>query len=136
SKDGKQATASITYEVVKAAIGSVRVRYSHGRTKIKLACTGAAGSICGGTLKLTARTHKTVTRRVHGHLRHVKVVKTVKLGSSGFKLSAGHSKLVSVKLHGAKGKIQASATATVQGTTTATRKITLMPQPAAHGRHR
>jgi hypothetical protein len=75
-------------------IGSTAKVAGDGRAGVRLTCTGAKQATCTGTLKLTVL----VRTRVKRHRRTVTQLTTVKIGSVGYKLSAGQSKTFGVKL--------------------------------------
>jgi glucodextranase-like protein len=126
SRDGESSTASVTYDVValKVSIASTRTRYSHGKTKLKLSCSGPNGAVCDGTLTLKIR------KRERRH--HKTIVKTVTLGHAGYTLAAGHSAFVTVRIGHAARTVHATATATVQHGHAASRRVTLTPAPKRH----
>lgn len=126
SKDSQRGTASISYNVVKASIGTGRASYRAALTQIRVVCDGPPGGVCNGRLTLTARMP----------VKRAKAVKTVTLGTTHFALRAGHSPMLTVVLQHASGTIRATATARVQGTITAQRKLTLVPQRTTKKRAR
>jgi hypothetical protein len=79
-------------------IGSGTKVSSHGLASVTLKCTGPSGAMCAGTLKLTVRVRTRVSRKVKGHRRTVEEIRTVQIGSAGYKLPAGESKTLGVKL--------------------------------------
>jgi hypothetical protein len=122
--------------VVNVSIGTRLARYGAGKTKIKLTCTGPTGGTCRGSLTLTARMQVRAVRLVHGKRRELHVDKTIVLGHTSYSLGAGRSALLSVRLGKVPGTIRALAMATMQGSKTATRKITLVPAQKPRPRHR
>jgi fibronectin-binding autotransporter adhesin len=120
-------------------IGSGAKVTSHGLASVRLTCSGAKGATCTGRLKLTVRVRTQVTRRIKGHRRRVKVFTTVQIGSAAYRLPAGKSETLGVKLS-APGvrlldaarnrKLAAKATATAStGGSIATKTVTLTGPP-------
>jgi hypothetical protein len=130
SQDGGAggATTTSTPGAMAVSIATSRADYKAARTQIKLSCTGPAAGACRGTLTLGRRVGRTVFRKVHGKRRRVTVFKTIAIGRASYSLAGGKSRLVTVRLaKGLTGTIHAKATATIQGGSTATRKLTLVP---------
>ncbi|MGH2873266.1 MAG: virginiamycin B lyase family protein, partial [Solirubrobacteraceae bacterium] len=114
SKDGLTGSASIAYTVIPASVSSstaaggsthpaVSIKSSRatvvgGRLKLTLACAAGSGaSGCRGTLSLTLA--ERIVRRVHRHRRVTE--KTIVLTRARYRLAAGHSQSIALRLTGA-----------------------------------
>jgi alpha-tubulin suppressor-like RCC1 family protein len=116
---------------LKVTIHSGQAQVVHGRTGVKLSCSGGlASSVCDGTLTLTVR--KQIVRRVGGHRRSVYT--TIVLAHASYEMRSGHEKMVTLRLTGAGLKLlssashqqmKAQATATVSGGRSASRMLTV-----------
>jgi hypothetical protein len=119
-------------------IGSAAKVARDGVAGVTLTCSGAKSATCTGTLKLTIRVRARVTRRIKGHRRTVTQLTTVKIGSASYRLLAGQSETLRVKLStsGARRldaainrRLAATATASIGGSIV-TRAVTLSgPHP-------
>ena len=103
-----------------------------------LTCAGAKGATCAGTLKLTVLVRTRVTRKVKGHRRTITQLTAVKIGSAAYKLLAGHSETLRIKLSpsgvrrldAASGRRLAAKATASGGGTIVTRAVTLSgPRP-------
>jgi hypothetical protein len=110
---------------------------------VTLKCSGAKGATCAGTLKLTVRVRTRVSRKVKGHRRRATKLTTVQIGSAAYKVPAGKSETLGVKLSAvgvrlldAAGKrglaAKASAIARTGSIGTVARTMTLTPPPRRH----
>lgn len=121
SKDGSSSTKSITYAVVGLNLRSTSATLSRDTARVMVACSGAKGTLCIGTLAFGLRV------RVHGRL------KTVALGSVTLRIKAGTLAVVSVKLNrngiarfnAADDHLTVTATAEINGGQAAAGKIRL-----------
>jgi hypothetical protein len=84
-----------------ASIKTHRATVRSGKTRMRIACSGAAVTTCRGWLSLT------ITRRV----RHpgVVVFQTVTIARARYSLASGHTKLVVLRLNAAALRLMASA---------------------------
>jgi collagen type VII alpha len=119
-------------------IGSAVKVASDGRAGVTLNCAGAKGATCAGTLKLTVRVRTRVTRKVRGHRRTVTKLTTVQIGSAAYRLPAGQSETLGVKLSAAgmrlldasgNGRLSAKASATASTGGSVSRAVTLIGPP-------
>jgi hypothetical protein len=94
---------------------------SGGVAGVTLSCAGAGGAKCAGKLSLSLVVVKRVTVKVHGHKHEKDKRSTIKLGSTSYKISAGKSAILEIKLTGPgkallraarSGKLEVKATAT------------------------
>lgn len=115
---------------LRVQIRSRHAVVSHGRAKIKLACSGTARHFCHGELKLTVR--ERVVTHVHHHRRVTH--HTIVLAHRRYRLEARHTEALTVHLtraarrllkHARHHRLRARARATVTGGRAASRTITL-----------
>ena len=92
-----------------ARVGAPIKVSSGGIAGVGLSCGGPAGAACTGRLLLTRTVVSTIRRRVRGHLRAVRVKRTVRVASATYRLSAGSSKTVKVRISGALVKLLRAA---------------------------
>jgi hypothetical protein len=115
-KDGQTATARITYSVTAASSNTAAVHVVHSRqhrvvietksapvlgrrAKITLACVGGKpGTVCRGTVLLTAKVKHRVKRLVAGTVRTVIVIRKRVIARAKFSLPTGAKRVVSVRL--------------------------------------
>jgi hypothetical protein len=98
-----QTVAASASPVASIASGTAKVK--NGVASVLVACQGASGQTCDGSLRLSIRIRKSVG---HGHHRH-RVTVTLNLGSAGFQLGAGGDATVRVGLNGRARNLLASA---------------------------
>ena len=104
--------------------------------RVKVACRGASGEQCDGTLRLTLRVRVTTG---HGRHRHHKVV-TLILGRASVQLNAGNSSTVAVRLSNTAkqllghNRLRVTATITLSDGTSTSERLTLVAAKRNHGR--
>jgi hypothetical protein len=119
---------------LRVSIHSRRALVVRKRARVRLACRGAAGSACRGTLSLTRRTRG--VRRVDGRRRvvHRKIV----LARSPYALASGRTRAVGLRMTAAgmrllersrHRRLRVRATATVRGGTAARRAVVVRLRP-------
>jgi hypothetical protein len=119
-----------------AVLASGEATVKHGVARVKVACHGASGELCHGTLKLTLRVRVTTG---HGRHRHHKVV-TLTLGRARVRLSTGASGTVGVRLLSpakrllGHGRLRVTATIVLSDHTSTTKRLTLVEAKHNHGR--
>jgi YVTN family beta-propeller protein len=121
SKDGLSSSKTVAYNVVGLTIKSTALVLSKGTARVKLACSGAKGSLCTGTLAFSVRV------KVHRRSR------ALMLGSAALRVEAGRTAEISVKLNrsgrsrfaAAHHRLTVTATATIDGGQAAARKLRL-----------
>ena len=119
-----------------AVLASGTATVKRGVARVKVACRGASGEQCDGTLQLTLRVRVTTG---HGRHRHHKVV-TLTLGRAGVQLNAGNSSTVAVRLSNTAkqllghGRLRVTATITLSDGTSTSEHLTLVAAKHNHGR--
>jgi hypothetical protein len=108
---------------------AARLRVAGGLTTFPLSCSGGApGSICSGTVTLSARTR--VARHAHGAAK----VATIVIARTDYAIAAGHSRAVSLMLtthgqrllsHARKHRLRATAKVKPDDGSAVTRTVTL-----------
>jgi hypothetical protein len=130
-------TATSTGPAARITIKTSHAAVADHRVKIKLACAGASGSECRGTLKLT--------NRVGAPLRRHLTWTTRTLGLAVFTIKAGRTALVTVKLstlartllaaaHGHGLRVTATATGRATQTSAVKHTVTLSRVPPGKAR--
>jgi hypothetical protein len=121
-------TAGSTPPPAVAVLASPRATVTGGRAVVKLACHGASGERCDGTLTLTLRVRVTTGR---GHHRRHKIV-TLRLGRAGVHLNAGGRGTVTVRLSNAgrlllgSGRLHVTSTIALSDQTITSERLTLV----------